>query len=327
MSMYLLQVKLSQTVTQSLVLACCALTMVGCNRTPDAKEEKNASATAQTQADNGSAVKCSSEQATSAIHTYLVNRLQQQASSQAQMIEQQASTVVDRSILQNNLNQIAVNLESVNGNQGQCRATVSFNMPQSQLDNADKIYARLRLPVVAQQVVSRGYQLQNSTVVAKNIGFGVAASGDSYQINTTTGDDLIALAGEMVANATLAQTLSQPSNLSATGNVPTTITPPPVRRDVTGNTEPKKQAAAPTTSQPKTAPTDDKTTTASAKPTSANDPAKTANSADTGKDTPAAADKKADLSTVDKTSAAITHEKVPTDTRVKLSIEEKNEQY
>lgn len=42
MSMYLLQVKLSQTVTQSLVLACCALTMVGCNRTPDAKEEKNA---------------------------------------------------------------------------------------------------------------------------------------------------------------------------------------------------------------------------------------------------------------------------------------------
>ena len=240
MSMYLLQVKLSQTVTQSLVLACCALTMVGCNRTPDAKEEKNASATAQTQADNGSAVKCSSEQATSAIHTYLVNRLQQQASSQAQMIEQQASTVVDRSILQNNLNQIAVNLESVNGNQGQCRATVSFNMPQSQLDNADKIYARLRLPVVAQQVVSRGYQLQNRTVVAKNIGFGVAASGDSYQINTTTGDDLIALAGEMVANATLAQTLSQPSNLSATGNVPTTITPPPVRRDVTGNTEPKK---------------------------------------------------------------------------------------
>ena len=177
MSMYLLQVKLSQTVTQSLVLACCALTMVGCNRTPDAKEEKNASATAQTQADNGSAVKCSSEQATSAIHTYLVNRLQQQASSQAQMIEQQASTVVDRSILQNNLNQIAVNLESVNGNQGQCRATVSFNMPQSQLDNADKIYARLRLPVVAQQVVSRGYQLQNSTVVAKNIGFGRGGNG------------------------------------------------------------------------------------------------------------------------------------------------------
>lgn len=259
MSMIFPQNTLSKKMRTPLLLACFALAVVGCSRNEQKDEQTGRAASSEQQPIETSDIACNNDKATSAIHSYLVNRIDQQAKKQSDIIQQQAGTVVDMTILQNGLSQVAVNLESVNGSNGKCQATVSFNMPQAQLDNADKIYTRLKMPVAAAQIASRGYQLQNSTLVANNVGFGLSASGTNYQVNSITGDDVIGLVGEIMANSALAQTLTQPSDSADKKSV-------------------KKSES-------------------------------TTSNADT------------------KSTKPVSHEKVPTDTNVKLTIEEKNEQY
>lgn len=344
MSMLLPQNTFSKNLRGPVLLACLALTVVGCSRT-EQKDNQTASASSSEQQQDASTVACNNEKATSAIHSYLVNRIQQQAKQQSDIIQQQASTAVDMTILQNGLSQMTINLEKVNGSNGKCQATVSFNMPQSQLDNADKIYTRLKLPVVAEQIVSRGYQLQNSTLVANNVGFGLSANGANYQVNSTSGDDVIGLVGEIMANSALAQTLTQPSNLPMSGSsgAPAVVPPAVTKSNVTQKTtetttshtvkkqptpKPKadsdKSTTKNTTTEAKPKVTSAKTTTQSAdaekKPES--NTTKTDNKSMTTKSTTSTT-----TTTTEKTTKPVTHEKVPTDTNVKLNIEEKNEQY
>ena len=240
---------------------------------------------------------------------------------------------------------MAINLESVNGNNGKCQATVSFNMPQAQLDNADKIYTRLKMPVAAEQITSRGYQLQNSTLVANNVGFGLSASGANYQVNSTTGDDVIGLVGEIMANSALAQTLTQPSNTPLAGSsagaipvLPPVTSKPSVAANNSQNstTKPVKKQ---TTEEPKTdsekndsEKTKTDVTTTSDKKNTASDSAdkisdKKSESTTSNADTKSTATKSAASTSTDKSTKSVSHEKVPTDTNVKLTIEEKNEQY
>ncbi|QHG09327.1 hypothetical protein GSF12_05170 [Moraxella osloensis] len=273
MSMIFPQNTLSKKMRTPLLLACFALTVVGCSRNEQKDEQTGSAASSEQKSIETSDIACNNDKATSAIHSYLVNRIDQQAKKQSDIIQQQAGTVVDMTILQNGLSQVAINLESVNGSNGKCQATVSFNMPQAQLDNADKIYTRLKMPVAAEQIASRGYQLQNSTLVANNVGFGLSASGANYQVNSTTGDDVIGLVGEIMANSALAQTLTQPSDSADKKSV-------------------KKSES----------------TTSNA-------------------DTKSTATKSAASTSTDKSTKSVSHEKVPTDTNVKLTIEEKNEQY
>ena len=326
-----------------LLLACFALTVVGCSRNEQKDEQTGSAASSEQKSIETSDIACNNEKATSAIHSYLVNRIDQQAKKQSDIIQQQAGTVVDMTILQNGLSQVAINLESVNGSNGKCQATVSFNMPQAQLDNADKIYTRLKMPVAAEQITSRGYRLQNSTLVANNVGFGLSASGANYQVNSTTGDDVIGLVGEIMANSALAQTLTQPSNTPLAGSsagaipvLPPVTSKPSVAANNSQNstTKPVKKQ---TTEQPKTGSektktdvnnnTSDKKNTQSdsadkisdkkSEPTTSNADSKstaTKSAASTGNST-------------DKSTKSVSHEKVPTDTNVKLTIEEKNEQY
>ena len=331
MSMIFPQNTLSKKMRTPLLLACFALAVVGCSRNEQKDEQTSSAASSEQKTIETSDIACNNEKATSAIHSYLVNRIDQQAKKQSDIIQQQAGTVVDMTILQNGLSQVAINLESVNGSNGKCQATVSFNMPQAQLDNADKIYTRLKLPVAAEQIASRGYQLQNSTLVANPVGFGLSASGANYQVNSTTGDDVIGLVGEIMANSALAQTLTQPSNTPLAGSsagaipvVPTVTSKPSVAANNSQNstTKPVKKQ---TTEKPKTGseknnsektktdvtPTSDKKNTASdsADKKSVKKSESTTSNADT------------------KSTKPVSHEKVPTDTNVKLTIEEKNEQY
>lgn len=327
MSMIFPQNTLSKKMLTPLLLACFALAVVGCSR----NEQTGSAASSEQQPIETSDIACNNEKATSAIHSYLVNRIDQQAKKQSDIIQQQAGTVVDMTILQNGLSQVAINLESVNGSNGKCQATVSFNMPQAQLDNADKIYTRLKMPVAAEQITSRGYQLQNSTLVANNVGFGLSASGANYQVNSTTGDDVIGLVGEIMANSALAQTLTQPSNTPLAGSsagaipvVPPVTSKPSVaaNNSQTSTTKPVKKE---TTEKPKTNSeknSSDKTKT---------DVTTTSDKKNTASDS---ADKKSVKKSESTTSNAdtkstkpVSHEKVPTDTNVKLTIEEKNEQY
>ena len=315
-----------------LLLACFALAVVGCSRNEQKDGQTGSAASSEQQPIETSDIACNNEKATSAIHSYLVNRIDQQAKKQSDIIQQQAGTVVDMTILQNGLSQVAINLESVNGSNGKCQATVSFNMPQAQLDNADKIYTRLKMPAAAEQIASRGYQLQNSTLVANNVGFGLSASGTNYQVNSTTGDDVIGLVGEIMANSALAQTLTQPSNTPLAGSsagaipvLPPVTSKPSVAANNSQNstTKPVKKQ---TTEQPKTGSErnnsektkTDVTTTTSDKKNTASDSAdkksvKKSESTTSNADT--------------KSTKPVSHEKVPTDTNVKLTIEEKNEQY
>lgn len=258
MSMIFPQNTLSKKMRTPLLLACFALTVVGCSRNEQKDGQTGSAASSEQKTIETSDIACNTEKATDAIHSYLVNRIDQQAKKQSDIIQQQAGTVVDMSILQNGLSQVAINLESVNGSNGKCQATVSFNMPQAQLDNADKIYTRLKMPVAAEQITSRGYQLQNSTLVANNVGFGLSASGANYQVNSTTGDDVIGLVGEIMANSVLAQTLTQPSNTPLAGSsagaipvVPTVTSKPSVAANNSQNstTKPVKKQ---TTEEPKT---------------------------------------------------------------------------
>ena len=347
MSMIFPQNTLSKKMRTPLLLACFALAVVGCSRNEQKDGQTGSAASSEQQPIETSDIACNNEKATSAIHSYLVNRIDQQAKKQSDIIQQQAGTVVDMTILQNGLSQVAINLESVNGSNGKCQATVSFNMPQAQLDNADKIYTRLKMPVAAEQIASRGYQLQNSTLVANPVGFGLSASGANYQVNSTTGDDVIGLVGEIMANSALAQTLTQPSNTPLAGSsagaipvVPTVTSKPSVAANNSQNstTKPVKKQ---TTEEPKTDSekndsektktdvnnTSDKKNTQSdsadkisdkkSEPTTSNADSKstaTKSAASTGNST-------------DKSTKPVSHEKVPTDTNVKLTIEEKNEQY
>ena len=234
-------------------------------------------------------------------------------------------------ILQNGLSQVAINLESVNGSNGKCQATVSFNMPQAQLDNADKIYTRLKMPVAAEQIASRGYQLQNSTLVANNVGFGLSASGANYQVTSTTGDDVIGLVGEIMANSALAQTLTQPSNTPLAGSsagaipvVPTVTSKPSVAANNSQNstTKPVKKQ---TTEEPKT--DSEKNDSEKTKTDVTTIPAKK-NTASDSADKKSVKKSESTTSNADtKSTKPVSHEKVPTDTNVKLTIEEKNEQY
>jgi len=336
---------LSKKMRTPLLLACFALAVVGCSRNEQKDEQTGSAASSEQKSIETSDIACNNEKATSAIHSYLVNRIDQQAKKQSDIIQQQAGTVVDMTILQNGLSQVAINLESVNGSNGKCQATVSFNMPQAQLDNADKIYTRLKMPVAAEQIASRGYQLQNSTLVANNVGFGLSASGANYQVNSTTGDDVIGLVGEIMANSALAQTLTQPSNTPLAGSsagaipvVPTVTSKPSVAANNSQNstTKPVKKQ---TTEEPKTdsekndsEKTKTDVTTTSDKKNTASDSAdkisdKKSESTTANADTKSTATKSAASTSTDKSTKSVSHEKVPTDTNVKLTIEEKNEQY
>lgn len=345
MSMIFPQNTLSKKMRTPLLLAYFALAVVGCSRNEQKDEQTGSAASSEQKSIETSDIACNNEKATSAIHSYLVNRIDQQAKKQSDIIQQQAGTVVDMTILQNGLSQVAINLESVNGSNGKCQATVSFNMPQAQLDNADKIYTRLKMPVAAEQIASRGYQLQNSTLVANNVGFGLSASGANYQVNSTTGDDVIGLVGEIMANSALAQTLTQPSNTplagSSAGAIPVL---PPVTSKPSGaannsqnsTTKPVKKQ---TTEEPKTdsekndsEKTKTDVTTTSDKKNTASDSAdkksvKKSESTTANADTKSTATKSAASTSTDKSTKSVSHEKVPTDTNVKLTIEEKNEQY
>ena len=331
MSMIFPQNTLSKKMRTPLLLACFALTVVGCSRNEQKDEQTGSAANSEQKTLETSDIACNTEKATSAIHSYLVNRIDQQAKKQSDIIQQQAGTVVDMTILQNGLSQVAINLEGVNGSNGKCQATVSFNMPQAQLDNADKIYSRLKMPAAAEQIASRGYQLQNSTLVANSVGFGLSASGANYQVNSTTGDDVIGLVGEIMANSALAQTLTQPSNTPLAGSsagaipvVPTVTSKPSVAANNSQNstTKPVKKQ---TTEEPKT-------------DSEKNDSEKTKTDVTTTSDKKNTASDSADKKSVKKSESTtanadtkstkpVSHEKVPTDTNVKLTIEEKNEQY
>ena len=345
MSMIFPQNTLSKKMRTPLLLACFALAVVGCSRNEQKDEQTGSAASSEQKSIETSDIACNNEKATSAIHSYLVNRIDQQAKKQSDIIQQQAGTVVDMTILQNGLSQVAINLESVNGSNGKCQATVSFNMPQAQLDNADKIYTRLKMPVAAEQIASRGYQLQNSTLVANPVGFGLSASGANYQVNSTTGDDVIGLVGEIMANSALAQTLTQPSNTPLAGSsagaipvVPTVTSKPSVAANNSQNstTKPVKKQ---TTEEPKTdsekndsEKTKTDVTTTSDKKNTASDSAdkisdKKSESTTANADTKSTATKSAASTSTDKSTKSVSHEKVPTDTNVKLTIEEKNEQY
>ena len=345
MSMIFPQNTLSKKMRTPLLLACFALAVVGCSRNEQKDEQTGSAASSEQKPIETSDIACNNEKATSAIHSYLVNRIDQQAKKQSDIIQQQAGTVVDMTILQNGLSQVAINLESVNGSNGKCQATVSFNMPQAQLDNADKIYTRLKMPVAAEQIASRGYQLQNSTLVANNVGFGLSASGANYQVNSTTGDDVIGLVGEIMANSALAQTLTQPSNTPLAGSsadaipvLPPVTSKPSVaaNNSQTSTTKPVKKQ---TTEEPKTdsekndsEKTKTDVTTTSDKKNTASDSAdkisdKKSESTTANADTKSTATKSAASTSTDKSTKSVSHEKVPTDTNVKLTIEEKNEQY
>ena len=336
---------LSKKMRTPLLLACFALTVVGCSRNEQKDEQTGSAASSEQKTIETSDIACNNEKATDAIHSYLVNRIDQQAKKQSDIIQQQAGTIVDMTILQNGLSQVAINLESVNGSNGKCQATVSFNMPQAQLDNADKIYTRLKMPVAAEQIASRGYQLQNSTLVANNVGFGLSASGANYQVNSTTGDDVIGLVGEIMANSALAQTLTQPSNTPLAGSsagaipvVPTVTSKPSVAANNSQNstTKPVKKQ---TTEEPKTdsekndsEKTKTDVTTTSDKKNTASDSAdkksvKKSEATTANADSKSTATKSAASTSTEKSTKPVSHEKVPTDTNVKLTIEEKNEQY
>ena len=331
MSMIFPQNTLSKKMRTPLLLACFALAVVGCTRNEQKDGQTGSAASSEQQPIETSDIACNNEKATSAIHSYLVNRIDQQAKKQSDIIQQQAGTVVDMTILQNGLSQVAINLESVNGSNGKCQATVSFNMPQAQLDNADKIYTRLKMPVAAEQIASRGYQLQNSTLVANPVGFGLSASGANYQVNSTTGDDVIGLVGEIMANSALAQTLTQPSNTPLAGSsagaipvVPTVTSKPSVAANNSQNstTKPVKKQ---TTEEPKT--DSEKNDSEKTKTDVTTIPAKK-NTASDSADKKSVKKSESTTSNADtKSTKPVSHEKVPTDTNVKLTIEEKNEQY
>lgn len=340
MSMIFPQNTLSKKMRTPLLLACFALAVVGCSRNEQKDEQTGSAASSEQKPIEMSDIACNNDKATSAIHSYLVNRIDQQAKKQSDIIQQQAGTVVDMSILQNGLSQVAINLESVNGSNGKCQATVLFNMPQAQLDNADKIYTRLKIPVAAEQITSRGYQLQNSTLVANNVGFGLSASGTNYQVNSTTGDDVIGLVGEIMANSALAQTLTQPSNTplagSSAGAIP--VLPPVTSRPSVAANNSQNSTTKPvkkqTTEQPKTGSEKTKTdvTNTSDKKNTQSDSAdkisdKKSEPTTSNADSKSTATKSAASTSTDKSTKSVSHEKVPTDTNVKLTIEEKNEQY
>ena len=79
MSMIFPQNTLSKKMRTPLLLACFALTVVGCSRNEQKDEQTGSAASSEQKTIETSDIACNNEKATSAIHSYLVNRIDQQA--------------------------------------------------------------------------------------------------------------------------------------------------------------------------------------------------------------------------------------------------------
>ena len=92
MSMIFPQNTLSKKMRTPLLLACFALAVVGCSRNEQKDGQTGSAASSEQKTIETSDIACNNEKATDAIHSYLVNRIDQQAKKQSDIIQQQAGT-------------------------------------------------------------------------------------------------------------------------------------------------------------------------------------------------------------------------------------------
>ncbi|MFW2178109.1 MULTISPECIES: hypothetical protein [unclassified Moraxella] len=325
---------MSKTTYLSIAVACSIFGVVGCSRSEKpAEAEKVASKPAQTQMQTQPDVDCVATPVNTAISNYVTQQLTQTALTQAQQVAQQAGVQPNTTYLQNAIVQASVSLQTSKAGNGQCQSQVAITLPQGDIDNANRIYERLHQPNFANQLMSKGYRLEGNTLVADNQQFSVKQSDAGLQVEGLNTNALFATAGQMFADSALTQ--AGQNGTSQTQRNTVTLTPAsPAKR-----TEHREVNTTKAHVTPKPKPTTNTTATTSTVTTSTNTTTTPSPSTEKPKEVPAETPKDtAKTSTPSESSGnkADTKPKAhsgedkftnPVDDGLKLTIEEKNEQY
>lgn len=231
----------------AIAVAVIAMTHVltGCGHSSDkvANKEKSGDSNLSQKAE---ALDCTSPAIASVIQQTTQNQISQQATTNVQQLAGQAgiaNTHIDISHLVSQMNIAVTDTTAIAGQSDQCQANIAVTLPDSVLTKANQIATSLNQPTVAQNLATKGLNLEKTTITAINAGFKITPSGDSYKATPSNGSStasvLMSEVGNLVANAQLAQLIG------------------------TGSTTPTLQSANPTNSTITNEPTNGSSTNSS----------------------------------------------------------------
>ncbi len=216
--------------------------LVGCSNSDKVANKAQASKADQ----NAQVLDCSSPNITAVLQQTTLNQISQQATTNVQQLAGQAGIATNHLNLTNMLSQLNIavtNPSAIAGQTDQCQATISVTLPENIITKANQIATSLNQPAVAQNLATKGLNLENNTITAINAGFKLTPSGATYQANLSNGSStssvLMTEVGNLLANAQLAQLIGTADNtptLQAASTTTTTVITNNPTRGSTANT-------------------------------------------------------------------------------------------
>ncbi len=233
--------------------------LVGCSNSDKVANKAQSSKADQ----NTQVIDCSSPNVAAVLQQTTLNQISQQATTNVQQLAGQAGIATNHLNLTNMLSQLNIavtNPSAIAGQTDQCQATIAVTLPENIITKANQIATSLNQPAIAQNLATKGLNLENNTITAINAGFKLTPSGATYQANLSNGSStssvLVTEVGNLLANAQLAQLIGTADNtptLQTASTTATVITNNPTRGSTAGNTNPSNPPVIVTrkqTSQP-----------------------------------------------------------------------------
>lgn len=195
----------------ALAVSAVVLTLVGCGHS-DKKASKDTTSESGSADKKAEKLDCSSPTVASAIQQATINQISQQATTNVQQLAQQAgiaNTNIDLSNLVGQMNVAVANPSAIAEQADQCQANIAVTLPDSLINKASQIATSLNQTPLAQNLASKGLNLEKNTITAINASFKVTPSGDSYKATPSNGSStssiLMTEVGNLIGNAQLAQ--------------------------------------------------------------------------------------------------------------------------
>lgn len=194
----------------ALAMSAVVLTLVGCGHSDKKASKETASETSTDK--KAEKLDCSSPTVASAIQQATINQISQQATTNVKQLAGQAgiaNTNIDLTSLVGQMNVAVTNPSAIAGQADQCQANIAVTLPNSLINKASQIATSLNQTPLAQNLASKGLNLEKNTITAINASFKVSPSGDSYKATPSNGSNisnvLMTDVGNLIGNAQLAQ--------------------------------------------------------------------------------------------------------------------------
>lgn len=216
--------------------------LVGCSNSDKVANKAQSSKADQ----NTQVIDCSSPNVVAVLQQTTLNQISQQVTTNVQQLAGQAGIATNHLNLTNMLSQLNIavtNPSAIAGQTDQCQATIAVTLPENIITKANQIATSLNQPAIAQNLATKGLNLENNTITAINAGFKLTPSGATYQANLSNGSStssvLVTEVGNLLANAQLAQLIGTADNtptLQAASTTTTTVITNNPTRGSTANT-------------------------------------------------------------------------------------------